>query len=325
MILAFFAWGAFLLFLVYSYSTASVLHPSLEGNGVESWDVVRNGPRHKIGNVLHHLVFRHLFFWATVHSLCRNQFRTILEYFKRSSILSIFQTHADSKWFKQIALQNSFLTSFVLLPKKSTVNLMGFYNFQWTPLYKQTNNNGNPQLLQHKSTVITTTFLSTDVWVWLPYSFKPSIAITSLEENVLELPAVNDPQIAALLKGPSCKKCWWWKIPLCYNKKCDVISLQNATYINVAHCCVLWHVNIIWQKTLPQKSSPWPQRSAHVVAIAIRVTHQNNGQLSRWPWVAMFLKPLTVCQGWLCFSKGKVVQVVKDRYLKVLNVEHVKS
>ena len=99
MILAFFAWGAFLLFWVCSYSTASVLHPSLEGNGVESWDVVRNGPRHKIGNVLHQLVFRHLFFWATVHSLCRNQFRTILKYFKRSCILSIFQ---NTCWFKMI-------------------------------------------------------------------------------------------------------------------------------------------------------------------------------------------------------------------------------
>lgn len=78
----------------------------------------------------------------------------------------------------------------------------------------------------------------------------------------------------------------------------------------------LWHVDI-WPPTLPKHISPWRQRSAHVVAIAIRATHQNNGQQSRWPWAAMNQTSKTV--GWVVmflYRKIHDMQVDKDRYLK---------
>ena len=139
---------------------------------------------------------------------------------------------------------------------------------------------------------LVTTFLFTSVWVWLPLILILGAIHCHekrLEENVLELPAVNDPQIAALLEVPNenhhfakTHDMWWnhFNIPRQYYLLILIVSL--------------WHVDI-WPPTLPKHISPWPQRSAHVVAIAIRVTHQNNGQQSRWPWAAMNQSSKTVC------------------------------
>ena len=148
---------------------------------------------------------------------------------------------------------------------------------------------------------LATTFLFTSVWL-------PLILILGaihgheerLEENVLELPAVNDPQIAALLEVPNM---WWnhFTIP----RKCYLLCSCDMSTSG--------------PPLFPKHISPWPQRSAHVVAIAIRATHQNNGQQSRWPSVAM-KQHLSPYVGWLCFSRWKRATLIK---IDILTVEHL--